>query len=105
MVEGFEHRRRLDECARDHGPRCALDNALWQPDLENDGSGFWHSYSIPISLAHHTLAGDGCTTALLLRFALSLRTELKGSAVAVEHPRRGRRGNDMGRLCAAVSTL
>src|ERR1700688_2283989 len=29
MVEGFEHCPRLDDFARDHGPRCARGNALW----------------------------------------------------------------------------
>ena len=45
MVEGFEHRLRLDDCAGDHGSRCALGNALWQPGLGDDRITIWHSYA------------------------------------------------------------
>ena len=105
LVEGFEYCLRLDDCAGDHGLGCALCNALWKPGRKHAGPGFWHSCPIPISLAHHTVAGDSGTAALLVRSALSLRAEFKGSAVAMEHPRCGHRSNVMDWFRAAVSSL
>ena len=60
---------------------------------------------LPISLAHYTVADDSHTAALLVRVGLSFRSQLKGSAMALEFSRRRCRRYVMGRLHASAPVL
>jgi hypothetical protein len=92
----------FSECS---GPDRARSHPLWQSRRENHRPVSWGACSVRVSLAHRTVGDYRDLATLLIRCALSLRAELKRSAVAMEYPRRGCRSHVMGCLYTAASGI
>jgi hypothetical protein len=79
--------RRGWSSAASHGSDGPRGNALRQASRDDNQPTFWGSYSIPVSLARHTVVGHHNTAPLLVSFALSVRTKLERSKMAMEYTR------------------
>src|SRR6184192_2418185 len=88
LVEDFNHCFRADDLAGNYGSDGAGSDAFRQPGRDDNQSSSWLACS-HCCLARHAMVGDSNTASRLIRLALSLRTKLKRSTVAMEYPRSG----------------
>ena len=104
-MEDCDHRFGTDDFARSNRSDGARGNALRRPSREDNHSVSWGAYSKPASRARHTVDGHHSTAPLLVCFALSLRTELERSKMAMEHTRCGCCHRVVGQFHTAASNL
>jgi len=72
---------------------------------KNDRPASWDHGSLRVCLAHHTVGGYRDPASLLICCALSFRTELEGSAMAMECSRCDYRSHILGSVHAAASDV
>src|SRR5437763_17029558 len=105
MVADLVNPVRIDDFPECSGPHRARRYRLWQSGRENHRPTSWGACSLRISLAYRTVGAYRDPAALLIRRGLSLRAELKRSALAMEHPWRSRCSHIMGSVYIAASDV
>src|SRR5579872_6800124 len=91
MVADFVNHVLTDDFPQCSGPDRACRYRLWQSSRENHRPTSWRACSFRFSLAHRSVGAYRDPALLFILRALSLRAELKRSAMAMEYRSEERR--------------